>query len=366
MSDPAMNPPGFRKKMPICVAVGEFQNGPDMRGNLTPAYFRKLVANQKAKPRQIPIYNLVGKEDAMHPDDLDKWPADGWVEDFYVEGDRLMADVVLYGEAAALVMGDRIRGASIGTDAQAKAYSGNPMGEVLEHVVLSNKPFVTGMNIAATRAKGGGSIAYHFTALSEAAMAKENKAGDQAVADPPDESLNLTEQLEAKEILLVEAQNRVKDLEAQNANLLEEVKAYKAAPDMKLAQDRIRQLERHNLAEKVRRLCAALLRDRQINSEALRPWADHDSNEVVLAGFKTSQFKGDINLLEFARASFPRNPSRQFTSGAPGGASDGELSSDDRKTLTEMGKDPEEFAKLRGARSYTEFKKRKAALTKGA
>lgn len=365
MSEPVLNQPTLRKWMPICQAVGSFQNG-DQEGDLSVSYLKSLIANLKKHPRQVPVYLSTGAPNPDHPDDLDERFADGWVEGLEMRGDWLYGDVKTHGQAAVAIANDLVRGASIGT-VQGKKYDGAAIGPVLEHLVITNQPFVKGMNIAASRAKGGEPIAYHFTALSEAAMAKENKAGDQAVADPPDESLNLTEQLEAKEILLVEAQNRVKDLEAQNANLLEEVKAYKAAPDMKLAQDRIRQLERHNLAEKVRRLCAALLRDRQINSEALRPWADHDSNEVVLAGFKTSQFKGDINLLEFARASFPRNPSRQFTSGAPGGASDGELTTEDQKALVEANKDPEEFRATRGAKNFSEWKRRKeAAQKKGA
>lgn len=350
------------KKMEICRAVGKFDNDENGKGHLTLAYFAMLVANQKRQPRQIPIYNLVGKPDPEHPEDLDQWPPDGWVEDFFVEGDRLMGKCKVIGEAADMVRQDKVRGASIGT-VFAADYDGTPIGSALAHVVLTNKPYIKGMNIAAARSKGGEPVAYHFTALSkEAVMADKDKKPD--AGSPGEGDLELTDQLAAKDVLLAQANARIKDLEAANANLLEDVKAAKEAPDLALANKRIRQLERHNLAEKVRRITAAMVRDRQVNMDVVRGWYDHDVDEVVLQGFEGSQFKGEIKLLEYHRSSVAKNPSRSF---APGVTTDepGELSAADRKAAQEAGKDPKVFEKTRGAVNLTDFMRRKKAATAG-
>lgn len=361
MSDPVLNQPVLRKWMPICKAVGEFENGPDMTGDLSRAYLKGLIANLKKYPRQIPVYLSTGAPNPDHPEGLDERFADGWVEDLEMRGDWLYGDVKTHGQAAVAIANDLVRGASIGT-AHGKSYDGDDIGPVLEHLVITNQPFVKGMNIAATR-KGGEPVAYHFTALlTEATMADKKKPGDQAPEG--DESVNLTEKVTALESMLQDRDSRIADLEAANANLLDENKAFRERPELTLAQKEINQLKRVNLANEVRRICGLMLQDRQINSEVLRGWADHDSHEVVLAGFKNSQFKGDLSLLHYHRATAEKKPSRSYIGAIAGG--DGELTQEERKQLVAMNKDPEDFVKVRGARSFTEYKRRKAALQKGA
>lgn len=359
MSDPVLNQPTLRKWMPICKAVGAFENGPDMAGVLSVAFLNQLIANGKKQPRQIPVYLLPESDQPSHPEDLDERFADGWVEGLEMRGDWLYGDVKTHGKAAVAVANDWVRGASIGT-VDAKTYDGNLIGQVLEHLVITNKPYVKGMNVAATAGvRGGRSVAYHFTALStEATMADDpNKKPDDGGG------VNLTEKVTALETQLVEKDGVIRDLMTQNGDLLEEVKAFRERPDLALAQKKIEQLERHNLAEKVRRITANMLRDRQINSEALRGWHDHDSDAVVLAGFRNSQFKGELNLLEYHRLSVPRNPSRSYVSGSPE-VMDGELTATEKEAIVEAGKDPEVFAATRGAKSFTEYKRLKAAAQK--
>jgi len=367
MSDPAvMNQPVLRKWMPLCQAVGEFTNG-DQEGVLDVALFKSLIANQKKHPRQIPVYLITGTPNPDHPDDLDAMLADGWVEDLDIRGDWLYGDVKTMGGAAVAVAGDQVRGASIGT-VMGKTYAGDSLGQVLQHVVLTNSPFVKGMNIAASRAQGSEPVAYHFTALStEAKMADTNKndaaAPGKDVQDTDGDGVNLAEQLTAKDALLAEKDGIIREVTASRDNLLVEVKELRQSPTLALAQKEINQLKRHNLAEKVRRVTGKLMADRQINTEELRGWYDHDSDEVVLAGFTNSQFKGKMDLLEYHRASVPKNPSRSFTSGVSGSEA-GELSAEERQAVVAAGKDPEVYAATRGAKNFTDYKARKAAAQK--
>lgn len=363
MSDPALNLPVLRKKIPICVAVGEFKNGPEMKGVLNLAYFQSLIANQKKQPRQIPIYLLTGQPEPEHPEDLDARYADGWVEGLSIEGDKLMADAKLHGDAAVAVANDFVRGDSIGT-VQGKTYTGIPMGDVLAHVVLTNKPYVKGMNVALSRAKGGEPVSYHFTALKEADMADEkNDAGASGKDGGNPEVLNLTEKLTAAEILLTEKEAAIRELTASRDNLLAEVKAFRESPQLDLALKERDQARRINTAYRVRFLTDRMARDGQIGMEALRGWYDHDSDEVVLAGFKNSQFKGDLNLLEYHRASVTKRPVRNFSSGATAEAGS-EFTADDKKSIEALGKDPEQLAATRGSSNFTEWQRRKKAAGK--
>lgn len=355
----------LRKTIPLCAAVGKFDNDENGAGTLNLAYFRMLVDNQAKKPRQIPIYDLIGKDDAQHPDDLDQWEPDGWVEKFYIQGDRLMGDIKVMGATADRIRADKIRGASIGT-VHARDYEGDPMGSALAHVVLTNKPYVTGMNIAAARAKGGEPIAHHFTALTEADMAEKKEKPEPASTTKPGEAgdVNLVEKVTALESLVAEKDGIIAELTASRDNLLEEVKEIRKAPQLDLALKEVDRLKRHNQANDVRRLVGALVADGQINMEAVRGWYDHDSNEVVLAGFKASQFKGDLKLVEYHRISVPKRPRRQYASGAPVETGGAELTAEERKSAEAFGKDPALLEKTRGASNFTDWQKRRKAAGK--
>jgi hypothetical protein len=256
-----------------------------------------------------------------------------------------------------------------------KTYAGDSLGQVLQHVVLTNSPFVKGMNIAASRVQGSEPVAYHFTALhKEAAMADPKKktdpdpAADATGAGEEAAVLSLTERLEAAEVLLQEKEGAIREMAAANANLIEEVKAYKKSPQLVVAMRELDQQKRINLANKVRFITARVASDRQVNMDVLRGWYDHDSDEVVLAGFKASQFKGSLDLLQYHRDSVKKNPSRAaFATGDPGDDGATGLTADDKAALVAAGKDPEVFAATRGARNFTDYKRLKAeAQKKGA
>lgn len=336
------NIPRLRKWMPICEAVGKYVNG-EQEGSLTVKRFQKLVENYKKYPRQIPVYQLVGEPNPEHPEDLDARLPDGWIEGLKVEGDVLMADVVLNGNAASVVLSDQVRGASIGTIAGTD-YEGKPIGEVLEHVVLTNHPFVKGMNIAATSRTGGGKVAFIFTALSaESAMPKEEKKETPPEGQPPEEVAQLKERLTSTEEMLKDARDHIKDLEASKANLLEEVDALRKAPEHKLALDRIKQLERHNLAERIRRKVKKGEQTGQFDRAFLvTKDYESESDEKVLAWFKVHpKFKDSESNLDFALSVMPaKTLRREFVQGNPIDGEARELTSEEQEECKRLGVDP--------------------------
>lgn len=352
--------PVVRKWIPISMAVGKYVNG-DQTGTLSQDRLKHLIANFNKYPRQVPIYLLPGKPDPDHPDDLDKWLADGWIEGLRLDGGVLMGDANLHGAAAAAVNSDSVRGASIGT-IQGSAYDGSEIGEVLEHVVLTNQPFVKGLNIAASLAKGGERVASYFTALpKEAKMADKKKPDPAASAD--DGGVNFKERAEALEAIVREKDDTIVELTASRDNLLKEVEQFKANPQLAEAVTRMKGMERQLRAEKVRRLVNALCADGQVVRETVK-WAFADSDETVLAGFETGDFKGKIELLEFARKTFPKQRTRNFVSGGDAGDVS-EMTAEESEAAKKAGKDPKTLSKKTLTMSeWKELKERRKAAGK--
>lgn len=365
MAEEPMNPPSLRKEMTIAFPIGDYVNGPQ-EGRIDPARIKAIFANTKKRGKPIPIYNLVGKTAPEHPENLDQWPADGWVEGLKIgPGGELIGDNKILGEAARMVRSDMIRGASIGTKILPLDYKGEQMGEVLHHVVLTNNPFMRGMNIAARLARGGQGVAYVFTALAKEAPVAEDKKPDTKAPAPAGGDEGVVEKYKALEIVMVEKDAIIRDLEAANRNLLEEVKAFRANPQLDLAMKELDQQKRINEANKVRFITARMAADNQIEMSALRGWYDHDSDEVVLAGFKNSQFKGKLDLLMYHRDSVPKKPGRAFVSGGTEN-NVSTFTAEEKEQIRKLRKDPELLEKTRGAKNYGEWKERKAAAEAAA
>jgi len=359
MTDLMADAPGtLRKQMVVAKPIGKFENGADMKGKLTKDRIRALVENQAKHPRQIPIFSdrATGGD---HPSSNDMADPTGWAEGLSVnDAGELVADAKLFGQGAQDVGGDVYRGASIYT-VQGKAYDGTPIGEVLKHILLTNEGFIKDLNVAASRIQGDEEVVCYFTALSkEAAMAEPEKT-ETETAD-----LSLTERLEAAQVFLTQKDGQIRELAASNANLLEEVKAFKANPQLEIAMRELKQQKRINLANKVRFITARMAADRQIDMEVLRGWYDHDSDEVVLAGFTSSQFKGNVDLLQYHRDSVTKRPGRSFISGADSGDPTG-MTAEQREIALKAGKDPEMLAATAGAKDFTDYLRRKKAAGKG-
>ena len=380
MADGPMNTMIVRKKFFLCEAIGEFVNGPK-EGDLTVELLQKMVENQKRHPRQIPIYLLTGKPNPEHPEDLDARLADGWVEGLTLEGRVLYADPgKLHGDAAMAVMNDQVRGASIGAIA-GKAYDGTPLGPVLEHVVLTNSPFVKGWNIAASRAKGGEPIAYHFTALpKEADMADKKDPKDKEDPSPADkakvsngdaptpsefkEAQDAITALQAEKLTLKE---RIEDLEVSLANSKVDVDKETLAK------------ENLNMRSEVFGMKVRALVSDGLQRGTLKPaWCDG------FAGRHAVDYAGTIQWLKASRF-YDRNvpnPEDQafrllkwavennqplyktgaaFLSGQPVGETGSvSLTDSQRAGIKELGLDPDRVANIGDATNFTEWKRLKA------
>jgi hypothetical protein len=354
------NFPRVRKWMPLCVAVGDFVNG-EQEGQLTVGLFKRFVENFKKHPRQIPVYLIVGDTNPEHPTDLDARLADGWVENLRIDGKTLMGDVTLNGNAAVAVLTDGVRGASIGAK-PGMSYDGKDIGYILEHVVLTNSPFVKGMNVAA-RSQSGGELSFFFTALKqEATMAEDVK---------PEPDISLTEKVTALEVLLQEKEGQIRDLTASNENMREELeKRRENAQNDLLLQDKTR-LERRVLAMRIQKLVAKGVANGQFTQDRVKGYdgGDDMSDEVTLAWFKGSEFKGNMDRLEYALQALPKKTmGRTFHSGMPTDDGGEIFTAAEKAIAVAAGKDPEILAGIASgkARTFTEWQALKKAAGKGA
>ena len=176
-TDQPLNPPTLTKDMVVAHAGKNLKNGKD-EFDLTVRSLDRIVANFDALGRQVPVY--MGGE---HFEDRADRLADGWVNKLRRDGDDLIAEVKLHGPAAAVVQGDMMRGISIGT-VMGKDVHGEDLGEVLDHLLITNQPFFNDLNIAASDKQAECRVTY-LTACSKEATSM----ADPEVVDPKDEEL---------------------------------------------------------------------------------------------------------------------------------------------------------------------------------
>jgi hypothetical protein len=351
--------PTLRKSMVVCSPFGEYVNG-DQEGVMSRARLRKIADNFTKHPRQVPIYAL-----GDHVSDLDERMPDGWVEGLSVNADgALVADVKIHGIAAAWVLDDQIRGASIGT-VQGKNPDGSAQGEVLQHLLLTNNPFDKSLNIAASRKQGGEVAVAFFTALpSKEPNVADQK--DQEIARLKDELAAAKAQtadektvakLKEAETLLAEKIRECAELTAANANLREDIEKFKSNPALEAALADIESLKRRNQAAEVRRKVRDGVLSGQfsvgfLGGEAKSTY-DHPSDEGVLAWFKAhDKFKGQVSNLDICLAVMDRKTiGRTYRTGAPAPSTEVTLTADDRQLIRKLGMDPEKV--IAGMKSTT-------------
>src|SRR2546426_3311211 len=138
------------KDIVVARAGRNFVNG-KQAFDLTRDNIDEIIANFTRLQKQVPLIlapeHLFGaKKSAI--------PASGWVESMYRSGDSWHARVKLIGDAATYVANDQFRGISIGT-VNAHDVHGRPVGEALDHLLITNSPFFGGLNIAATESGVG-------------------------------------------------------------------------------------------------------------------------------------------------------------------------------------------------------------------
>lgn len=343
MPDDAMNPPVFRKDMVVCTPFGEYTNG-DQEGVMSRARLRKIADNYKRYRRQVPIYAL-----GDHVEDLDSRVPDGWVEDLSInQRGELVASVKLHGTAAAAVIQDLIRGASIGT-VQGKNPDGSAQGEVLQHLLLTNNPFDKSLNIAAAR-KAGEPVACFFTAIrGDRPMADEKPKPEtpETPAADPEES---TAQLKAKDDEIVR-------LKAENLELKEKLENATVDEEKHELALRVAKLERKTLAQDVREVVLRMLKEGTIKPAKVDGYAK-GGDDGTLSWFKASIFRGDMALLKFAAENNPPlfKVGQSFRSGAPTDNGEKTLTNEDRELIRKLGMSPEAVQAGMKAANFTEYK----------
>lgn len=360
-----------RKRMVVARPIGKFING-DQRGVMDKKRLTGLADNFKKYPRQVPVYAL-----GDHVTSLDERLPDGWVEGVEVTPDgELVADVKLHGQAVALVLNDLIRGASIGT-IQGASPDGTAQGEVLQHILLTNEPFIKGLNIAASQPKGGELAALFFTALpkKEASMADEKVIEENArlkdeiaalKAMSPDEKV--AAQLTETQALLSEKIREVAELTASNENLKRDVEKFKSPKAIEELNKTIQMQDRQLRAEKVRRLVRSGVERGQFNRAFVgcepKTGYDHPSDEMVLSWFKGHEkFKGSVERLEIILDSMPEvRLRREYGSGEPLEAEAVTVTAQDEEFIRSQGMNPEKVKaamKAKGDKAASQY----AALT---
>ncbi|HKB07903.1 MAG TPA: hypothetical protein VKF61_06480 [Candidatus Polarisedimenticolia bacterium] len=334
----------YRKRMVIANPLGRFINGAQ-EGKMTVDRLKALAQNFKKYPRQVPIF-LMGDHDF----NLER-PPDGWVEEAKVNRDgQLEIESKLHGEAVRWVLNDLVRGASIGT-IKGKNYKGEEIGEVLQHVLLTNNPFDKGTKVSVSQLKGAPLL--YFTALDkEAAMAEKETPEKPDVEPNPPTNEDIKQRDE--EIVRLKAENLELKDRLDNATVDEE------KHELAL---RVATLEEKTLAQEIREVVFNMLRQGQIKPA----WADgyaKGGNAGTISWFKASRFKGNLELLKWAAENNPPlyRTGQAFTPGIPKDNAATSLTEDDKELLRKHGISPELHASLREAGSAQErFKAYEAA-----
>jgi hypothetical protein len=356
--DEALMDPVIYKEIVVAHAGTNYVNG-DVEFDLTTAEMDEMVVNFTAHPRQVPV--LMGGEHAMGPDRADR-PASGWVEGLKRVGNKLIARVKLIGDAAIAVASDTFRGVSIGAY-QPPDLHGNPVGWRLDHLLVTNAPFFSDLNIAAQAVRHPGGLLY-LTASKEAKMADTQEKSESKTT--PDASI--VEKHEALQIVLQEKEKVIRDLNASNENLREELAARQKNEDMEKLLTENRRKDRRIEAMRVRELVALGQSRGQFRRDEVQGYegGDSRSDEITLAWFKNSIFEGDMKLLEFALKTRDKKVlGRAFHSGTPEQEGGEAYTAQEQDQIRAFGKDPAILAATREAKNFTDWKRAKTAAQKG-
>jgi len=355
-----------RKKMIVARPIGKFVNG-DQKGVMDSKRLMMLAENFAKYRREVPVYAM-----GDHVESLDERLPDGWVEGLEVNGlGELVADVKLHGNAVAYVLDDLIRGASIGT-VQGKNPDGTAQGEVLQHLHLTNDPFIKGLNIAAAQIKGGESAELFFSAL----ISEEADVADQSeeITRLKDEvaalkAMKADETLAAKmtstAALLAEKVREVAELTASNENLKVDVERFKSPQAIDELQLQLKAEQRQNRASKVRRLVGEGVSDGQFSVALVghpKSGWNHPSDELVLSWFKQSIFKDSFERLDVMLETMPKLQMRRtFGAGESHEDATATMSDEQKEFIRKQGQDPDRVLAAMKAKNVKEYSAATAA-----
>lgn len=354
------NGPTVIKRMVIAKPIGPFQNGPDQKGTITRARLAALVKAQQERPRQIPIY-LLGD----HPETNDQRPADGYVESLSLDGEgNLVADPAkLVGQAAEWVANDRIRGASIYTR-QGRDYEGNPVGEYLKHVLLSDEGFMRDLNVAASRDGGAEAPGIGFTAFQEGTSMPKPKKDDSVmptraeIEDP--KALTLIDYQDG-ELVRLKAENI--GLTEQNEALKKQITNTPADEEKDELKLRVERLETKTKAQEIREIVSLGLKKGTLKGAWCKGY-NEGGDKGTLDWFQASpKFSGDLKLLKYqVEETEPIvQIGQRFATGAPGeDAPAVAMSAEDKAAIKARGINPDGLAHMKSVRNMTDYRAAKA------
>jgi hypothetical protein len=270
--------PTLRKEMVVAYPIGHFVNG-DQEGQLSKEDLEELVKNFKRYPRQSPVFAL-----GDHPLDLDERPPDGWVEGLRITGDYdLIADVKLIGSTVGMIEEDLIRGASIATVPGFNP-DGSEQGIVLHHLLLTNNPFIKGLNVGLDvaarqvverrdinaglfRPKGGVQATCYFSEIRREDKMKHSRKGTRLQDEDEDEKKGMQDTEDEKDEMQDgdveeapdEMRKKMRKLMERNAQLEDEIEELRtqlanadASPEKEKTLKQIAKLQRKSMAQDIR------------------------------------------------------------------------------------------------------------------
>lgn len=347
----ALDQPVVVKEIVVAHAGKNFKNG-DQAFDLTRADLARMVANFTDNPRQVPV--LFAGDHAIGPARADR-PADGWVDGLRLSGNDLMARVRLYGLAADMVQRDRFRGISIGAR-DGKDLKGNPIGWYLDHLLITNAPFFSDLDIAAVRSRAGDGAVIYLSARMEAAMAEPNKDKDLSLAEI--EAKHAAD-IKTKDDEIVGLKAQVMNLTEQIETLQKQIETVGTDPEKDDLKLRMATLERINQSNEIRQLVASGLKRGVLKAAWVQGYEGNGKgHEGTLSWFKASRFDGDLKLLKYQveKAEPFIRLDQSYRSGLPPAGTEEKLTEEDRTFVRSLGIDPDLFPTLMKARDLGDFK----------
>lgn len=343
------NGPGLIKWMTATKPIGKFVNGPQA-GILDVKRIDALIANFKKHPRQVPIYLELPHEDAKT-----KPPAQGWVEAVKRSSGDLMVRANLKGPAAKVVGGDQVRLASIGTK-QEKAYDGTPIGEVLDHLVITNKSYIKDMNIAAADRSGDGLLIY-LTDFREAKMAKDGTdTKDLTLAEIEAKHV---EEIKAKDDTILDLQKKNLDLTAEFESVREQLDNVKADPELDELKLTVSKQQRTLDAQEIIMLVEDGLQRGVLKAAWCANYRDRKKGyEATHSWFKASRWEGKLELLkhDVLKGEALYRVGKIYSAGSPPEDAEVNLTQADKDQIAALGHDPEEVLAVMKGGGYKDFK----------
>jgi len=350
------NGPTLIKEMTVAKSIGRFINGPDQKGTLDAKRIDGMVQNFKKHPRQVPIYLEVPHEDARR-----KPPAHGWVEAVRRSDGDMVVRAKLMGAAAEMVGSDRVRLASIGTR-QEKAYDGTAIGEVLDHIVISNKSYIKDLNIAALDKSGDGLSIYLTDFTTEATMAKEEKeTKEMSLAEV--EAKHKTD-IEAKDAEILDLQKKNLDLSAEVESVREQLDNVKADPEKGELAMIVAKQQRTLDAQEIIMLVEDGLQRGVLKAAWCANYKDRKKGyEATHSWFKASRWEGTLDLLkhDVLKGEPLYRVGKTYSAGSPPESTELTLTSADKDQVRALGHDPDQ---LLAAIKAPDFKSYQAATAK--